>query len=65
MTLIRSIYEDKWGRHWEVEYVRLPRPDGRRGVHQSWTIQSGKHSYRAKSKRELFKWAATITPDNP
>jgi len=60
MKLIRTIYEDKTGRLWEVEQILLPRPDGRRGVYRAWLIQSGKFSHRAKSKRELFDYVAEV-----
>jgi hypothetical protein len=60
MKLIRSIYEDKTGRTWEVEQLKLPRPDGRRGYYTGWSIQSGKYSNRGKNKKELLEWAESV-----
>lgn len=61
MKLLRTIYEDADGRTWEVEEIKLPRPDGKRGVYKGWMIQSGKYSNRGPNKKKLLEWASAVT----
>ena len=62
MTQVSTIYQDKTGRLWEVSQLKLPRPDGGRGVYRAWLIQSGTHSYKGRTKKEVLSWAAAVKP---
>lgn len=63
MKLLRTIYQDSTGRLWEVEFTQVSDPTRRSGSREAWRIQSGRHTFVADSKKELFRLAQTAVSD--